>query len=1029
MLEAINLKKVYKPKRGVPVNALDGVSVKLPDTGMVFILGKSGSGKSTLLNILGGLDKYDSGDILIKGVSSKKFKQKHFDSYRNTYIGFIFQEYNILEEFSIGANIGLALELQGKRATSEAINNILKEVDLAGMGNRRPNELSGGQKQRVAIARALVKNPEIIMADEPTGALDSKTGRQVFDTLKKLSKTKLVLIVSHDREFSEQYADRIIELADGKIISDVEYSGDNNTAVEEKGLNFKENEIEIPEDYVLTAEDTEAINEFLRLKRAGQKTRLGIFSKKNKSGMVGAFVPTDESKIKPHSGEKFKLIKSRLPLKNAFKMGTQSIKHKPVRLAFTILLSVVAFSLFGLATSVAGYDHVKTTRNSLVDSNINYISFRKAWNPKTDERDYFNDDNSTFTDDDMARLENELGVKFKGMLNVRPDFSSMLGDENGVKWESRTFGNVVAFNQDDLSAFKYSMLAGRLPEAEDEIAIPDFVLEVFKVKGYSTPGSNDFSTISSAQDMIGKSFDLNLSFQSVGGSSTSLSATFKIVGVVDTNFDYERYKDMMFEKEGETNFYDYIASMEFQAVVQNGPSGSLFVNAGYYDRLLDMYKENDTPINSWQLRYEYLGIDGDIVHNIAWSGNAGGWQGQVNVSGEPTTLSDFERNFGAVPSVFFYETGKTSMSGTEILIPYSNAQNYFNECYNILGIGQKLLTAEQAQALVNEGNIYIPPSDDPDEPVNQLEYVMQNYRFEEYRNYLDRQNAYSSFDRFLQTLNYVKSECPDAVDAYFSEWSSSYIGSEKLSGYISLGEGNKAPVKVVGVYDDNALPAFTVFSDELMTAAKSAYIDGMKQETDKMSEEFGPQGPYRAVFTPLPEDGGKLEQLIEYSQGVYEDGHAMYNLSNAVNVLLDDMKEILDVLGQVFLWVGVGFAAFASLMMFNFIVTSINYKKREIGILRAIGSRSNDVFSIFFSESFVIAMINFVLSAGISFGVTMLINDLLREEYGLLMTILSFGVMNIVYIFAISLGVAFIASFMPVRKIAAKKPIDAIRDR
>jgi ABC-type antimicrobial peptide transport system permease subunit len=135
------------------------------------------------------------------------------------------------------------------------------------------------------------------------------------------------------------------------------------------------------------------------------------------------------------------------------------------------------------------------------------------------------------------------------------------------------------------------------------------------------------------------------------------------------------------------------------------------------------------------------------------------------------------------------------------------------------------------------------------------------------------------------------------------------------------------------------------------------------------------------------------------------------------------------VLGQVFLWVGVGFAAFASLMMFNFIVTSINYKKREIGILRAIGSRSNDVFSIFFSESFVIAMINFVLSAGISFGVTMLINNLLREEYGLLMTILSFGVMNIIYIFAISLGVAFIASFMPVRKIAAKKPIDAIRDR
>ena len=222
MIEVKNLKKVYKTKKGVVVKALDGVSLKLPETGMVFILGKSGSGKSTLLNVVGGLDSIDSGEIIIKGTSAKDFKQTHYDSYRNTYIGFIFQEYNVLEELTVGANIALAIELQGRKATNEEMNSILEEVDLAGYGARKPNELSGGQKQRVAIARALVKRPEIIMADEPTGALDSTTGKQVFDTLKKLSKDKLVLIVSHDREFSEQYADRIIELADGKVISDVD---------------------------------------------------------------------------------------------------------------------------------------------------------------------------------------------------------------------------------------------------------------------------------------------------------------------------------------------------------------------------------------------------------------------------------------------------------------------------------------------------------------------------------------------------------------------------------------------------------------------------------------------------------------------------------------------------------------------------------------------------------------------------------------------------------------------------------------
>ena len=231
MLEISKLTKIYKNKKGKDVHALSEVSLKFPETGMVFLLGKSGSGKSTLLNVCGGLDNPTSGEIIIKGKSSKDFTQSDFDSYRNTYVGFIFQEYNILNEFSVYDNIALAIELQNKKVNHEDIVKLLEDVDLVGYEKRKPNTLSGGQKQRIAIARALIKNPEIIMADEPTGALDSNTGKQVLDTLKKLSKDRLVIVVSHDREFAETYADRIIELKDGKVISD-------NSRVKKESVSF-----------------------------------------------------------------------------------------------------------------------------------------------------------------------------------------------------------------------------------------------------------------------------------------------------------------------------------------------------------------------------------------------------------------------------------------------------------------------------------------------------------------------------------------------------------------------------------------------------------------------------------------------------------------------------------------------------------------------------------------------------------------------------------------------------------------------
>lgn len=236
------LKEIYKHyKTGDLVQkALDGVSLNLRDNEFVSILGPSGSGKTTLLNIIGGLDRYDSGDLIINGISTKAYKDRDWDSYRNHTIGFVFQSYNLIPHQSILSNVELALTIggiSGKERRNRA-RKALEEVGLGDQLHKRPNQMSGGQMQRVAIARALVNNPDILLADEPTGALDSETSVQVMELLKEVAKDRLVVMVTHNPELAERYATRIVNLRDGRIISDsnpLEIKGEATAAHKKMG--------------------------------------------------------------------------------------------------------------------------------------------------------------------------------------------------------------------------------------------------------------------------------------------------------------------------------------------------------------------------------------------------------------------------------------------------------------------------------------------------------------------------------------------------------------------------------------------------------------------------------------------------------------------------------------------------------------------------------------------------------------------------------------------------------------------------
>lgn len=216
ILKLKNIRKSYRTKDYVQ-NALDEVSIEFRKNEFTSILGTSGSGKTTLLNIIGGLDQYDSGDLLIDGVSTKKYKSSDWDTYRNNRVGFVFQSFNLISHQSVLANVELALTLSGissKERKNRAID-ALSDVGLSEHINKLPNQLSGGQMQRVAIARALINDPEILLADEPTGSLDTNTSVQVMDLLKSIAKNKLVIMVTHNPELAHEYSNRIIELKDG----------------------------------------------------------------------------------------------------------------------------------------------------------------------------------------------------------------------------------------------------------------------------------------------------------------------------------------------------------------------------------------------------------------------------------------------------------------------------------------------------------------------------------------------------------------------------------------------------------------------------------------------------------------------------------------------------------------------------------------------------------------------------------------------------------------------------------------------
>ncbi len=981
MLQVVNLTKIYNSKKGTEVRALDGVTLQFPEKGMVFLLGKSGSGKSTLLNVCGGLDSPSGGEIIVKGRSSKSFSQSDFDSYRNTFVGFIFQEYNILNEFSVEDNIALALELQGKPKNKKAIAQLLEQVDLTGFAKRKPNTLSGGQKQRIAIARALVKNPEIIMADEPTGALDSNTGKQVFDTMKKLSRDKLVIVVSHDREFAEQYADRIIELKDGKVLSDVTKTRQKQQPLTQN-VQGMDGVLCVKNGAELTDRDFEQIKAFLKNSSSDVVIASGEKDVKNfkkvsritDSGEKEVFADTDESTIvkKEYTKEDGRFIRSKLPGRHAIKIGLSGLKSKPFRLCLTILLCTVAFVMFGLLSTLNFYNSEQTFRETLTVSSPEFLKADKTYKATVTWYSYGEEEHSyegaypaRFSDADLKEFEAVTGDRIFGGVET---YLTLSVRNNSQYWspEIRTVGYLP-----DGHSLR-ERITGEYPRQKDEIVLTSYFGDLaVACQIYGADGSP--IEITSSQDLIGKKISMD-------GTTYTVTGLFDC-GPVDVKYD-------LLKDSSERN--DRLR-MDLEQYLSDGLFRFAFVSEDRIKTLSDRYGGKGYGEN-----YYYRPLTSDLV-----------------LPGEEAEYPEWSGCYylamSEVPSAWVYHSisGKTAPAEGEGIITASAYYRALSEM-----IQQRINTLQEQERYTEAEKLYA-----VSDACNQLSSGRKWIESEDKKG---EEVLLSEAEKDALRKQIAPFEAQYAQELTFS--------FKFFSNSNQASVGDPKNVTVIGFYDTGEeYQEYAVLSDSQVKTLWDEQKLTVESYEEVTSDYVAPADAiYHYLF--LPYDQSEAQKDLYWDMYCTKDFGQDASRVSLVGSFVEDLRfadELVKTLSTVFLWVGLVLLLFAVLLFSNFIATSISQKKREIGILRAVGARSFDVFKIFFSESFFISALCSIFAIGACFVGCHFLNQALTASLGASLVV--FGIPSIAILLAVAFVTAVLATFLPVYNAAKKKPVDSIR--
>ena len=1057
MLQIKDIRKEYQTGDFVQT-ALDGVNLTLRDNEFVAILGPSGSGKTTLLNIIGGLDRYDSGDLIISGVSTKEYKDRDWDAYRNHTIGFVFQSYNLIPHQNVLANVELALTLSGisKSERRQRAKEALIKVGLGDHIHKKPNQMSGGQMQRVAIARALVNNPEIILADEPTGALDSETSIQVMDLLKEVAKDRLVVMVTHNPELAEEYANRIVRVKDGRIISDTNPVVPTelvtaNTRPKRTKLAFA-TALGLSLNNLLTKKGRTFLTAF-----AGAIGIIGIAAILSLSTGVNDYISSIESEMM--GSYPIQLQKQTFDIsgmtslrdENIDKMVNKEPHDKDAIYSQNLVASTVeSAQTMLIENNLSKFKVYLDKHMDSVSDQISAVEYDYAITPQIFRKN----------GDEIIQISPSTLLESKS--SASDYMSSMMSVSTTTGWSA------LVANQ-HLREEHYELLEGEWPSAYNEAAlilngnneVSDYVLY--------TLGLMDINEMNDMIDAIENDEPYDepsgrFDYSEAIGKEYQVFAPCEMYG---KSTEEDLWIDKSDNQDHLNNIYDQGLTVKITCVLRAGDGAEIMSGIAYDKRLSEELLKitADSEIVQEQIENPEVNVltgeefeteedeDDDVadaevsrmLHQVAIASESRPFVATMQSDGvEPDLPTEFETEGIDLPTES-ESTPEVSESETEVESESESAsetEGDITDGYKVQFInydGTVLL-----ESVYPEGSkITKFPSEVPTrEGMPDRKYLFVGwkssvtnsvYKSDELPEVTGNVVYMASYYEYIFTAE-------DSMSTEQLQMMLAQMDSNQLAMFlaqIGMGDMVEAMVKeqVNAMYasiDWSSIYGsfeFTLTDEQIETLMAK-----MSDQTPKTYEDvlstlgYGTLDEPSAIsIYPVSFDAKEvIESLIEDYNAQVEDEDDQVTYTDIIGIITDSITEIIDTITYVL----IAFVAI-SLVVSSIMIAIITYisvleRTKEIGVLRALGASKNDISKIFNAETFIEGLISGIFGIVTTLLLCIPINAIVEEVVG----VANIAVLPMQYagiLIVISVVLTLIAGFIPSRMAAKKDPVAALR--